>query len=159
MKRSTAFFLCMLVIGMSACSDISSDVTIEYGDKVVNENYFDLKAGEKLSTNITVDSKVIGVYDVKATITGQTKREENKKIKVEDTEKAEIKLLQPEKTFEIPFQASYNPIGNIDTVTDKVDGEYKVIDLVSQDVYDKRLKTIKDFSKKAKKQIFDQMIK
>ena len=43
MKRSTAFFLCMLVIGMSACSDISSDVTIEYGDKVVNENYFDLK--------------------------------------------------------------------------------------------------------------------
>lgn len=155
MKHSSVFFMVWILLIMSGCSNISSDVTIEYGDKVVNENYFDLKEGEKLSLNITVDSKVIGVYDVKATITGQTKREENKKIKVEDTEKAEIKLLQSEKTFEIPFQASYNPIGNIDTVTDKVDGEYKVIDLVSQDEYDKRLKTIKDFRKKAKKQIFE----
>lgn len=155
MKQYTAAFLCISVIGMSACSSISSDITIEYGDKVVNENYFDVKEGEKLSLNVAVDSKVVGVYDVKATITGQTKREESKKVKVEDTVKAEIKLLQPEQIFEIPFQASYNPIGNIDTVTDKADGEYKVIDLVSQDEYDKRIKTVKDFRKKAKKQTFE----
>ena len=49
MKQYTAAFLCISVIGMSACSSISSDITIEYGDKVVNENYFDVKEGEKLS--------------------------------------------------------------------------------------------------------------
>ncbi|MGX8851243.1 NlpC/P60 family protein [Amedibacillus sp. YH-ame10] len=143
---------------LSACTGNQKESTdISYGENVKLESYFKLNKGETISSLLTIDSKIIGIYDVNAVIVDKDKKErkENRKLTVKDSEKATIKLLQNEnKTYEIPFKASFNVIGNIDKIEDKVDGEYKEIDIVTKEVYEKEIKTLKDLKNKAEKQIF-----
>lgn len=150
---TAAIFIALCAGGCSS----QKDTAIEYGTEVKLEDYFNLKEGEKISANITIDSKFIGDYDVKATITGKdnVKREENKKLTVKDSNQAEIILLQASNTtYDIPFQAKFNPVGNIDKIADNVDDEYKEIDIVSKDEYEKTLQTVKDVKEKTQKMVF-----
>lgn len=148
-----AFVLCF-----SGCSSKQeSSTTIAYGTEVKLEDYFDLKKGEKISSDLTIDSKIIGNYEVKATIVGSDgkERKESKKLMVKDNDKPEINFLQPkENVQEIPFKADFNLVGNINKTADKVDGEYKEIDIVDKEKYEKALATIKEEKSKAEKQMF-----
>ena len=157
MRCKLSVFTIFVLLLMAGCSGNPIDVTMEYGTEIKLENCFDLKEGESITSDLSVDSKQIGIYDVKATITGknQAKREEKKKITIEDTKKAKVELMQPtEVIYDIPYKASYNPVGNINAIKDEVDGEYKEIDIVSKDEYDKEIKAINEFRSKQQKQIY-----
>lgn len=156
MKRIQFVLMIMMAVCLCSCSDRKKDV-IEYGTEVKLEDYFSLQEGETLSSDINIDSKLIGVYEVKATITGsdQTTREENKQLRVEDHHPAEIQLMQSTQfIYEIPFQGEFNPIGNIDKIMDETDGEYTEIDLVSSEAYDAELAQVKELKESMESQIF-----
>lgn len=151
-KRGQVFFwVCAMALTMIGCNT-KKDYTLEYKVKYEPEKLFDLKKDDKRKYSLDVDTSVIGMYEVKWK---DKEKEEVRKVKVKDSFAPEIELLQKgKKAMKVKLNTSYNPVGNINKISDKADGEMKNIKIVDQKVFDETLKVVKKQQKKAKKNVF-----
>lgn len=138
--KKVILVLCLCgVLILSGCSTtlVTKGIKdVEYGTKLKKDTIFKYSEDVKFESSVDVDSSVVGEYEVKATAEkGDEKEEYSEKITVKDTKKSEIKLVQKKKK-QIPFGATYKIAGNIDEISDDVDGEMKDVVVMNVDEYE-----------------------
>lgn len=157
MKKGFVVFGMLFALPLAGCSMSDGSQTIAYGSTFDMKEYLKLKEGETSDISLTVDTSIVGQYVLKGSIKKEDKvvREIDEKVVVKDEQKPVIKTVQKtDKIFEIPFEDTFQILGNIDRISDKVDGEYKEVQIVDQKTYDDFRKTCKNLKEEANKQVF-----
>lgn len=152
MKRgiviATVFVISAFVL--SGCSNelsIKVNSTLEYGKEYKVEDIFKAsKKDTKIETNLTIDTKLVGEYEVKIkAVNKEEKKEEVKKVIVKDTKKPKITFLQDiKKTFDVPLHSEFDIAGNLDECKDEVDANINKIEVLDVTQFDELQKTIKN---------------
>lgn len=156
MKKLTLVCLVSLLV-LTSCSSSKEKNIIEYGSTFDLGKYLELKEGETTDISLQVDTATTGNYILNGNVKKGDKvtKKISKRVRVEDTNKPKIKTLQDTNTtYEIPFNDTYQIIGNIDKITDKIDGEYNGIQIVNGEEYKKIKDSIQQEKEKASKQEF-----
>lgn len=148
---------CFLIMFLcTACTSMKENV-IEYGSEFDIRSYLKLGQEEQLNSDISIDTKVIGTYVIKGTVKKGDKevKEVREELVVKDTELPQIKTIQlTNKVYEIPLHDSFQPLGNIEMISDSVDGEYKEIIIVNETEYNDIKKHVSELKEQANKNVF-----
>lgn len=143
MKVLVAGLLTFTVVGCTTDNEKDTSIILEYGDQYKLEEIMNIKEDETITSSLEIDTKIVGTYDLKLTIQSKdkSKKEINKKIIVKDSNAPKIELVQnKDKVYQVTLKGEYNPVGNIEKISDKVDGEMKDILLVDSTEYEKQCK-------------------
>lgn len=157
MKKGLFIIAMLLALPLSGCDALEGNQTIAYGSKFDLQEYLKLEEGEVSDVSLSVDTSIIGKYVVKGSVKKEDKvvREVDERVFVKDTQSPEIKTVQSfDEIYEIPFEDAFNILGNIEYISDQVDGEYKEIQIVDQKTYDDFSKKCKDLKREALKHVF-----
>lgn len=133
------------------------DSVIAYGSEFDIKEFLKLKEDETADVALSVDTKVVGTYQLEGNVikNNQAIREIETTLEVKDQESPQIKTMQPtNKIYEIPLHDTYQPLGNIEMITDAVDGEYKEIIIVNETEYNDIKKHVSELKEQANKNVF-----
>ena len=141
MKKVIGLLICVIflisgILVFNQNHELIQKVSIvEYGEdmeKLTLFEYTNSNRTPKLSVNL--DSKIVGTYVIEVKVDDLSI---NKNIIVKDTKSPIIELVQDvNEVYEIPLNSEFNLVGNIQKISDEVDGDLTTIDIVSGEEYE-----------------------
>lgn len=149
-KRMLNLILLISIIVSGCKPQNSSDFTLEYGSTYDPYTLFGINPDENIEFSMNVNTNVVGKYQVEW-IRGEEKVV--KEVQVKDTALPDV-VLTLDFTTQLLMNSTFDPLANIESITDSVDGAITNIRVVSAEEFESIEKHMEELKETCLNQVF-----